>query len=387
MAQLYAAHALLVLLSVQLSYAADPTCATSWSTEVNGTCCAWYCKGQDNSEDCSGCGGMGGSSCVRIDNEYCKAGDWKSANLGAWFPSRSTHYGFTSAGACGFGLAPNCYLGSSQFPDCASVPEALKTNVMAGMYAAPQGDYYSQVDDYLSCGECFEIACRDKSCIANQSIVVQLADSCPCEPNTKWCCGIQSHCSELSAATDGSSHCAINGGQWSSNSIHLDLSDPAFSMLTTGDKNKLGPAGIINTMARRVACPVVGNIFIHLMNGVKVASCYAGSKNSPCFYYFSYSVLNVAKLGGISAALVNASVLENGGLVQKWVSLTRNTNFSPARVQEQFNAFDSKNVAIFLPITFAFVAADGSKLVTKTFSTVPDCTTGYCYIDTGVQFA
>jgi hypothetical protein len=42
-------------------------------------------------------------------------------------------------------------------------------------------------------------------------IIVQLADSCPCEPNAKWCCGTASHCGELLPATDGNSHCAITG--------------------------------------------------------------------------------------------------------------------------------------------------------------------------------
>ena len=40
-----------------LSTVAD-TCVTSYSTEVNGTCCPWYCNGQDSSQDCSACGGM-----------------------------------------------------------------------------------------------------------------------------------------------------------------------------------------------------------------------------------------------------------------------------------------------------------------------------------------
>jgi hypothetical protein len=92
---------------------------------------------------------------------------------------------------------------------------------MRGNFAAPNGDYYTQVsneifqkknqkltllqfwpslpgdlDNYLSCGECFELihtypngsdyAVGDVG--YTPPIILEVVDSCPCDANSKWCC-------------------------------------------------------------------------------------------------------------------------------------------------------------------------------------------------------
>jgi hypothetical protein len=144
----------------------------------------------------------------------------------------------TSGGACGFGLYGLCTTGgadaswidpwieSTCSAFCTAYPllcqDPGSTNLtMRGNFAAPNGDYYTQVshscffledqnltilqfwpslpgdlDNYLSCGECFELI----QTYPNGSdysvgdvgytppIILEVVDSCPCDANSKWCC-------------------------------------------------------------------------------------------------------------------------------------------------------------------------------------------------------
>ena len=152
--------------------------------------CGGWCKNIDESSSCSGCEGT--SNCVPIPESECQRGNWSKSydlELDEWYPSRSTHYGGTSGGACGYGNVPNCYSGSnssSPGEGCDGVPSDIMNSAYAGNYAAPQGDYYAQNiqnimgDYYLSCGSCFEIYCADPKCQGyNKSIVLNLCDACP----------------------------------------------------------------------------------------------------------------------------------------------------------------------------------------------------------------
>jgi len=92
------------------------------------------------------------------------------------------------------------------YPDlCADPANAT----LRGNIAAPNGDYYTQFwpmlaslsvgeeqDNYLSCGECFELVrTYDNGSLfaPNEAgyappIILEIVDSCPCEANPKWCC-------------------------------------------------------------------------------------------------------------------------------------------------------------------------------------------------------
>ena len=80
-----------------------------------------------------------------------------------YFKQRSTHYGITSAGACGFGLYGLCtssseawvgtMLGDSCTAFCTAYPtlcqDPASGPTLRGNFAAPTGDYYTQVSPNL----------------------------------------------------------------------------------------------------------------------------------------------------------------------------------------------------------------------------------------------
>lgn len=154
------------------------TCG-SW-TLVDNVCCPSYCSNVDTSESCSlSCTG----SCVTPPSADCKSGTmfdevhhvsddevWHYSVsidscrgcvcLDTDFLQRSTHFGLTSGGACGFGMYGLCTKGSStaSWTDsmlgstcdafCKAYPILCKdpTNItLRGNFAAPNGDYYTQV--------------------------------------------------------------------------------------------------------------------------------------------------------------------------------------------------------------------------------------------------
>jgi hypothetical protein len=372
------------------------TCAVPQSTVVDGTCCVNYCASDLESDSCDQC--ADGDDCQRVDNKECRAGQWPDADNsiddGKWLPSRSTHYGLTSAGACGFGVAPNCWSGNADGA-CDRVPEDLSSSQMAGMYAAPQGNYYTQEEDYRSCGECFEIKCVDATCKTNTPIFVQVADSCPCEPNAKWCCGSESHCAELTNSTlsPSNAHCAVSpDGVWEKDSIHLDLSDYAMAALAFGDRGhkKDDLPGVVNTLFRRVSCPVQGNIYLLLQKGVHESDdCYVNQTvtEATCFYNLAFAVMNVAHYGAVSAVDIYGTMLQNGTQTFGWHSMSHDPHYSSARVQEASGLFVGvQDNTYILPAKLRFTVRTGESVETEMFSSLPDCTDDACYYDTGVQF-
>jgi hypothetical protein len=195
------------------------SCSDSNWALTNGVCCAQYCSDDDKSENCKNC--QGTDKCVTVNSKACTSGEWPEVHCvtdnEAWHYSRSTHFGLTSGGACAFGLyglctksfkytdpnlATQCDIFCKAWPDLCRDPDSV---TLRGNFAAPPGHYYTQFwpslpgdnDNYLSCGECFELVRTKKDGTDYQSsesghtpsVVLQVVDSCPCSANSKWCCG------------------------------------------------------------------------------------------------------------------------------------------------------------------------------------------------------
>lgn len=384
----------------------DPSSCGSWALTDN-VCCGQYCIDDPFSEDCSRCGGPGSPLCMVISSKACKSGAWPEVHevsaAEPWHYSRSTHFGLTSAGACGFGLyglcttqfnfidgtlAAKCADFCSAYPDLCKDPEDIS---LRGNFAAPQGNYYTQfwsslvgdLDNYLSCGECFEVVRTKKDGTEYQPgeegytkpVAVQIVDSCPCSANTKWCCGSgRDHCAEVADFEYG---CPTPPGDLDPDrdpspeeSIHLDLSDIAMARLQSGDANGQMVDGVIPIRYRRIPCPVVGNIHVWLKNGNE--------------WWFSLSVVNLAGLGSVVDV---AARLPSG----EWVSLVRDQNYSSSRPQERYGAWVLPQGAgpFALPITLRFTDPSGRSLTASdAIKRWPNPTTEAegVYLDTGVQF-
>lgn len=394
----------------QASYPpADPSDCGAWRL-VDNVCCAQYCSDDDRSESCSECGGNDSEMCVAVDAKACKSGKWPEIHaIGEeepWHHSRSTHFGLTAAGACAYGLYSLCSneiaVGSefqerceafcTAYPDLCTDPEGV---TLRGNYAAPQGNYYTQfwpslpgdLDNYLACGECFEVVRTrpDGSEYAPGEegyappVVLQVVDSCPCSANSKWCCGSgRDHCGEVSEFEYG---CPLPPGPPAppadhdplpGESIHLDLSSIAMARLQSGDPLGQIDAGVIPIKYRRVSCPVVGNTYIWLHP--------AGGA-----YWFSVSVVNSAGLGSIVSVEAR---LPSG----EWVALTRDTNYTSSRPQERYGAWVlPQGVGPFeLPVSIRLTSPSGQAIVAedviKSWEPEDPAQTETYYIDTGVQF-
>jgi len=309
-----------------------------------------------------------------------------------WHYSRSTHFGLTYAGACGFGLyglcttaftftdptlASVCTLFCTNFPDLCADPAGT---TLRGNFAAPNGDYYTQFigtvpgnpDNYLSCGECFELI-KTKPDGTDYAvgetgytvpITLEIVDSCPCNANAKWCCGPGvDHCGEINFKYG----CPLPDG-----SHHMDLSDIAMARLQTGNANGLLIDGVIPTRYLRVTCPKVGNAYIWLRDG-------AGP------YWFSLSVVNTAKLGGV--AIVEAQ-LPNG----TWVSMVHDPNYSSSRPQERYGAWVVPQGSGPFPLPLALRVTDvsGAQLLSASaitsWSAANVALKSWNYVNLGVQF-
>jgi hypothetical protein len=395
--------------------AAANSCSDPKWAMTNGVCCAQYCSDDDRSENCDKC--KGSAQCTVVNSKACTSGEWPEVRCVTdnepWHYSRSTHFGLTSGGACAFGLyglctpshtftdstlAGQCNTFCKLYPDLCRDPD---TTTLRGNFAAPPGHYYTQFwpslpgdnDNYLSCGECFELVRTKKDGTDYQpaetgytpSIVLQIVDSCPCSANAKWCCGSgRDHCGEVSDFKYG---CQLppspppppaDRDPLPSESLHLDLSDIAMARLQTGDANKELVDGVIPTRYRRVPCPIKGNIHILLKNGGE--------------YYFAFSVVNVAGIG----SLVNVEARLPSG---DWVSLKRDPNYHSYQPQERFGTWvlPQGSGKFTLPLALRFTDPSGrsveSEQAVKSW-TPPDTTdanlaqfyTQFYYIDTGVQF-
>jgi expansin (peptidoglycan-binding protein) len=374
----------------------DPSACGSWAL-VDNVCCAQYCSDNDQSESCDSCGGPGSALCTTVDSKACMSGQYPEVHSvsenESWHYSRSTHFGLTSGGACGFGLYGLCTnelasgdsrLGAQCDAFCKAYPALCADpsgTTLRGNFAAPPGNYYTQFwpslpgdrDNYLSCGECFEVVRTKKDgtdyAVGESGytppIVLQIVDSCPCSANSKWCCGSGlDHCGEVSDFKYG---CPIP-----KDSIHLDLSDIAMARLQTGDANGTMVDGVIPIRYRRVPCPVVGNMYIWLRTGA-----------SP--YYFALSVVNASGIGSIVSV---EAQLSSGD----WVALQRDPNYSSSRPHERYGAWVLPQGAgpFHLPVTLRITDPSGRSLVAeeviKSWTPPTEAQVGAYYIDTGVQF-
>jgi hypothetical protein len=384
---------------------------------TNGVCCAQYCSNDNKSESCDKCGGPGSAQCQVVNAKACTSGQWPEGRSITdnedWHYSRSTHFGTAPNGACAFGLYGLCST-AMKFVDtamqarcdafCKATPDLCKdpSNVtLRGNFAAPQGNYYTQfwsslpgdLDNYLSCGECFQLVHTQNDGSELQSgaggytppIVLQVADSCPCSANSKWCCGSgRDHCGEVkgvfkygcqlppSSLVDPPVDPPLDHDPLPNESVHFDLSDIAMSRLQTGDPSGTITDGLIPTKYKRVPCPVVGNMHIWLRpNGNE--------------YYFALTVVNMAGAG--AAAKVEAQ-LPSGD----WILLRRDGNYSLSRPQERFGTWVlPQNSGVFsLPVTLRVTDGSGRAVVAqdviKAWKPADSSLSENWFIDTDVQF-
>jgi Expansin C-terminal domain len=389
---------------------ASPDSCGAWAL-TNGVCCAQYCSNDNKSENCDKCGGPGSVQCQVVNAKACTSGQWPEVRSVTdnedWHYSRSTHFGTAPNGACAFGLYGICST-AMKFVDtamqarcdtfCKAYPDLCKdpSNVtLRGNFAAPQGNYYTQfwsslsgdLDNYLSCGECFQLVHTQNDGTEYQSgaggytppIVLQVADSCPCSANSKWCCGSgRDHCGEVEGVfkygcqLPPSPPPPLDHDPVPNESVHFDLSDIAMSRLQTGDPSGTITDGVIPTKYKRVPCPVVGNMHVWMRPNASA-------------YYFALTVVNMAGLG--SAAKVEAQ-LPSGN----WVQLKRDANYSLTRPQERFGtwALPQGSDPFSLPVTLRVTDGSGRALVAKdaikTWAPVDTSLSENWFIDTGVQF-
>jgi len=365
----------------------------SWAL-IDNVCCAEYCDNEDSTQGCGSCGGHGSAHCKVVDSFACRSGDrgFDFYDIPNEFHySRSTHFGLTFGGACGFGLYQVCgsdhkYTGEfATLCDafCKAYPTLCKDPVgrtYRGNFAAPQGNYYTQFwgslegdqDNYLSCGECFEVY-RTKPDGSDYQpgeegytppVLLSVIDSCPCSANGKWCCGAGwDQCQEI----DFKYGCPVP-----EDSIHLDLSDIAMARLQSGSSNGEMPAGVIPNKYRRVPCPSLGNMYIWLRKD-------AGP------YWFSFSVVNSAGFGAIA-------VLEAKNDAGEWVKMVRDPNYTMARPQERYGVWVTPQDTgpYNLPVDIRLTDGSGVTVVAeeaiKSFDPPADAIKGYYYIDIGINF-
>lgn len=306
--------------------------------------------------------------------------------------SRSTHFGITVAGACGFGLYQVCSssidyedseISSLCGPFCKVYPSLCKNPEgwsFRGNFAAPQGNYYTQtwpvLDDdeynYLSCGECFEVY-RTKDDGSDYQpgekgyqppILLSIIDSCPCGANPKWCCGAEDQCEEASHLKYG---CPLP-----KDSIHLDLSDVAMTRLQSGKHDGERETGIIPTKYRRVPCPSFGNMYIWLR------------KNSGP-YWFAFTVVNSAGYG----AIAKVEIKNDEG---KWIKLIRDSLYATSRPQERYGTWVTPqgSAPYNPPIDIRLTDGSGVEVIAeqgiKSFEPPADADPNYYYIDIGINF-
>ncbi len=388
--------------------AGDPASCGTWAL-TEGVCCAQYCSNDNKSESCSGCGGPGATECQVVNSKGCTSGQWPEVHsVGSdepWHYSRSTHFGLTDSGACGFGLYGLCttaYKFTSGYAArcdafCKAYPDLCKdpaNTTLHGNFAAPQGNYYTQFwsslpgnnDNYLSCGECFELVRTQKDGTEYKPgdtgytppIVIQVFDSCPCAANSKWCCGSgRDHCGEVSDFAYGcqlppSPPPALAHDPSTAESIHFDLSDIAMARLQTGSPTGAMVDGIIPTKYRRIPCPVLGNMYFWLRTNANE-------------YYFAFTVVNMSGLG--AAARVEAR-LPNG----TWVALMRDANYTMSRPQERYGTWTlPQNSGKFeLPVSIRVTDGGGRSVVAegaiKSWTPADSTLADMYYIDSGVQF-
>ncbi len=366
--------------------AIDDDACGNW-TATEGVCCAQYCSNDNTSESCDKCGGKGSAQCQVVNAKACTSGQWPEVHQidddEEFHYSRSTHFGTAPSGACRFHHYGMCSA-TAKLPDtirqkecdafCTWYPDLCKDPpgiTLRGNFAAPQGNYYTQFwpslpgdyDNYLSCGECFQIERTHDDGTVYQSgaggytppIVLQIADSCPCSANSKWCCGSgRDHCGEIEGKLKHG--CPLPPGPPAppadhdplpGESIHLDLDDVAMARLQTGDPAGYIADGVIPTRYKRVPCPVVGNIHVAM-------EASAGA------YYFAIDVVNMAGLG--APTRVEAQLPAGD-----WVELTRDPNYKLFRPQERTGTWATPQGQgpFELPVTLRITDGSGRSVTAK----------------------
>ena len=129
----------------------------SWAL-IDNVCCAEYCDNEDSTQGCTTCGGHDSEHCKVVDSFACRSGDrgydfYEIPN--EFHYSRSTHFGLTFGGACGFGLYQVCGSDHNYEGEFATLCDAFckayptlckdpETHTYRGNFAAPQGNYYTQ---------------------------------------------------------------------------------------------------------------------------------------------------------------------------------------------------------------------------------------------------
>ncbi|KAJ3200534.1 hypothetical protein HDU82_008808 [Entophlyctis luteolus] len=377
----------------------------AWKLTNDNVCVPYHCSNDNESTDCSGCGGINSSLCVTPISEVGKSGDIYNntitvQNNNWWHYSRSTHYGNTPAGACGFGLYGLCStavnltaanLESTCGPFCAAYPDLCMDpsgTTLRGNYAAPNGNYYTQfksylgdnagndLDNYVSCGECFQLV-RTKEDGTDYAvgesgytppITFEITDSCPCGPNSKWCCGPgYDQCGEVSNFKYG---CPLPNGSW-----HFDLGDFAMARLQSGSPTGSMTAGVIPTRFQRVPCPNPGNVYMWLHSG-------AGP------YYIQLAIVNTFGNG----AVVNVELSADGGAT--WIALIQDAGHNVNRPQERYGAWiyqaAAQASALTLPLAVRVTSGAGEQFVNTnaitTWSAPANLDASNYFIDLGFQF-
>jgi hypothetical protein len=193
-------------------------------------------------------------------------------------------------------------------------------------------------------------------------IVLEILDSCPCNANSKWCCGPGAdHCGEI----DFTYGCPLPAG-----SIHLDLSDIAMGRL---QGNGSLTNGVIPTRYKRIPCPTPGNVYIWLRDD-----------GGP--YYFALTAVNTAGIGSVTKIEIQ------GTGTTTWTPMVHDPNYTEARPQERYGAWviPQGSGPFNVPIAMRITSATGEQLVNlqaiKSFTAPSSAPAGANYIDLGMQF-
>ncbi|KUJ19078.1 uncharacterized protein LY89DRAFT_695754 [Mollisia scopiformis] len=197
-------------------------------------CCPSYCASEYTFQSCS--------TAANCDCTTPPPAMFKSGTIESWHNSRSTNFGLTSGGACGFGLYSLCaqgsvtaswtdaWLGDTYTAFCTSYPMLCKdpsNTTLRGNFAAPNGDYYTQ--DWPSLPGGFDNYLSDRTHYAvgeagyTDPIVLEVVDSCPCNTNSNGGPGAD-HGGEINFKYG----CPLPVG-----SILLDLSDIAMGRISS----------------------------------------------------------------------------------------------------------------------------------------------------------
>ena len=159
--------------------------------------------------------------------------------------------------------------------------------------------------------------------------------------------------------------------------------------VTTGKRGDVPNSGVVNTLFRRVSCPVTGNVYIMIGgSSMYTDTCYTvyPEPSKPCFRYITFNVYNVRGYGGVQNVTMHAGVVENNQLIYKDIPIQHNMDFPLDNDQEQYGTWVGPNsVALYFPIQFIVTDRGGrnisSPVIANFSSGVP------AFYDMQAQFA